>query len=281
MARPRPINNADQASDGAGRTALVTGASSGIGMAMSKLLAAKGFGVVVLARRKDRLEALAEELTDRWGVRAHPLSADLADAATPTRVVDELRDLAVDIDFLVNNAGYANLGLFHKSPWEEHEARVRVMGISTLELTHRLLPGMVERQYGRIINVASIAGVFTCTSRDVLYAATKSMVIKFSEGIAADYSDLGINCVASIPGFTDTEIFSTSSFENHVQSNPLMRMALMRPETVARQAYQAVMSGQRSIVHGWHHKALAATMMHMPFGIRRQLAIRLSSVEID
>lgn len=277
----KAIGNADRAQDGSGRTALVTGASSGIGMAMSQLLAAKGFGVVTLARRKDRLDTLCAQLTDRWNVPAYPLAADLALADTPARVVDELKVLGIEVDFLVNNAGYAHLGRYEQSTWETHEARVRVMGTSTLELTHRLLPTMVEHQWGRIINVASIAGLFEGSPRDVLYSATKSMVIKFSEGIAAEYADLGINCTASIPGFTATEIFSTSRFENHVQSNPAMRMALMQPETVARQAYQAVMTSRPSIVHGWHHKALAAALLHLPKPIRRQLAIRIASVEMD
>ncbi|MGA5545346.1 SDR family NAD(P)-dependent oxidoreductase [Mycobacterium sp. NPDC051198] len=281
MTRSGAIDAADQSSEGALRTALVTGASSGIGMAIARLLAAKGFNVVVLARRRDKLEKLCAELSERWGVQALPLVADLAVADTPAQVAAELASRSVRIDFLVNNAGYAQLGRYELGSWDEHLKRVRVMGTSTLELTHRLLPGMVEHRWGRIINVASIAGLFTATPQDVLYAATKSMVIKFSEGIAAEYAGLGINCTVSQPGFTDTEIFSTSEFQNQVQSNPFMKMALMSPETVARQAYSAVMSGDRAIVHGWHHKMLAWVLLYLPESLRRALSIRLANVEHD
>lgn len=281
MTRSAPIDDTDHSADGAGRAALITGASSGIGLAISRLLAAKGFDVVVLARRRERLENLCAELSDRWAVHAHPLVADLADPQTPKRVADELAGQGTHIDLLVNNAGYAHLGRYELGTWDDHRQRVQVMGIATLELTHRLLPAMVAQRWGRIINVASIAGLFTATPQDVLYAATKSMVIKFSEGIAAEYADLGIKCVASLPGFTDTEIFATSEFQNQVQSNPAMRMALMSPECVARQAYDAVMAGRRSLVHGWHHKMLALGLLHAPEPVRRSMSIRLANVEHD
>jgi short-subunit dehydrogenase len=281
MTRSGAIDDADRGRDGVGRTALVTGASSGIGRATAQLLAAKSFDVFALARRKDRLEALCDELTGRWGVYAQPVVADLADPDTPERVVAFLANGGQRADFLVNNAGYARLGRYDTGSWDEHLQRVRVMGVSTLELTHRLLPAMVQQRWGRIVNVASIAGLFTATPQDVLYAATKSMVVKFSEGISAEYAGLGVNCLASLPGFTDTEIFSTSKFQNQVQSNLAMRMALMSPECVAREAYSAVMSGRRQLVHGWHHKALAVALLHTPTSVRRSMSIRLSNVRLD
>jgi short-subunit dehydrogenase len=268
MTRSGPVDDADRGLEGVGRTALVTGASSGIGCATAQLLAAKGFDVFALARRRDRLETLCAV-------------ADLAVADTPERVADDLDDQGMRIDFLVNNAGYARLGRYDTVSWDEHLQRLRVMGISTLELTHRLLPAMVEQRWGRIINVASIAGLFTCTPQDVLYAATKSMIVKFSEGISAEYAGLGVSCLASLPGFTDTEIFSTSKFEKQVQSNPAMRMALMSPECVAREAYTAVMADRRLRVHGWHHKALAVALLHTPTAVRRSMSIRMADVQHD
>lgn len=281
MTRSGPIDSSDRGRAGAGRTALVTGASSGIGCVTAQLLAAKGFDVVVLARRRHRLEALCAELGERWAVHAQPVVADLADADTPARVVDDLAAQGIRIDFLVNNAGYAHLGRYDTVPWEQHLQRIRVMGTATLELTHRLLPAMVEQRWGRVINVASIAALLTCTPQDVLYAATKSMIVKFSEGISAQYAELGIRCLVSLPGFTDTEIFATSKFENQVQSNPAMRAALMSPESVARQAYSAVMSDRRLLVHGWHHRALAVALLHAPLSVRRGVSIRLANVEHD
>lgn len=281
LTRSDPIDDSDRGTEGAGRVALITGASSGIGYATAQLLAAKGFDVFVLARRRDRLEALCAELTGRWGVRAQPVVADLGVADTPEKVAGDLAQQGTRIDFLVNNAGYARLGRYDTVSWDEHLQRLRVMGTATLELTHRLLPAMVEQRWGRIINVASIAGLLTCTPQDVLYAATKSMIVKFSEGIAAEYAELGVNCLASLPGFTDTEIFATSKFEKQVQSNLAMRMALMTPECVVREAYNGVMSERRLLVHGWHHKALAMALLHTPLSVRRTMSIRLANVQHD
>src|SRR5277367_4018686 len=160
--------------EGRGRTALVTGASSGIGRSLTKLLAAKGFDVVVVARREDRLVALKEELESRWNVTVHPLVADLAEPATPAMIADTLERWRVQVDFLVNNAGYSQLSRYGDLAWSDHQRRLQVLGLSVLELTHRLLPSMAERGWGRIVNVASIAALFEASPNDVLYSATKS-----------------------------------------------------------------------------------------------------------
>src|SRR5271156_6813307 len=141
---------------------------------------------------------------------------------------------------------------------------------------------MAERGWGRIVNVASIAALFEASLNDVLYSATKSMIHKFTEGIAAEYAASGVNCTVSVPGFTDTEIFTVSKFANHVQSNPVMRAALMSPDIVARQAYDAVMAGRRCVVHGRHHQAMAALLQHCPLSLRRSLAVRfVGSIQSD
>jgi hypothetical protein len=268
----KTIDERDRGSEGAGRTALVTGASSGIGRAMAELLAAKGFDVVLVARRHDRLVSIAQELAQRWGRTGHPLVADLARASSPERIVTELETSGTTIDFLVNNAGYSQLGRYDAHSWEDHERRLRVLGIATLELTHRLLPGMVDRGWGRIVNVGSIAGLFSGTPQDAVYGVTKAMVQRFSESIDAEFRTAGIRCTASIPGFTDTEIFETTGFADHVARNPVYRAALMSPATVARQAYDAVMSGRPLVIHGAHHRALATVLLHTPLPLRRRLS---------
>jgi uncharacterized protein len=271
------ITERDRAADGDGKTALVTGASSGIGLAMAELLAAKGYRVVMLARRRERLEAISVSLRNRWGVEALPLVADLSDPETPAKVVEELTASTSGIDLLVNNAGFSAPGPYHGRSWTEHERRHRVMGIATLELTHRLLPGMVERQWGRIINVASIAALFSGTPQDVVYGATKSLVYNFSLGIDAEYRHQGIRCTVSIPGFTDTEIFDASGFPSKVSQNRAYRAAMMAPETVARQAYHSVMRGQPVVIHGPHHRALAFLLLHTPSATRRMISTALSN----
>ena len=275
-----PIGERDRSDEGRGRTALVTGASSGIGMAMSRLLAAKGYDIVIVARRKQRLEDLRAELESQWAVRAHVIVADLSLDDSPHNIVHELENMRVDIDFLVNNAGYTDLGAYADLPWDVHQRRLRVLALSTLELTHRMLPGMVARGWGRIINVASIAGVFIATPRDVLYSASKALVHRFTEGIAAEYAGLGIHCTASLPGFTATEIFDGPAPElaAKMRSDPLISRLSMAPETIARQAYDAVTTGRRTVVHGWQHKLLGAVAAHSPTVVRRAIAQALSGM---
>jgi short-subunit dehydrogenase len=243
---------------------------------MAELLAAKGFAVILVARRRERLVAICDDLAQRWGVEAQPLVADLATPEAPAEIAAGVEASGRSVDFLVNNAGYSQIGRYDTFGWDDHERRLRVMGIATLELTHRLLPGMVERRWGRIVNVGSIAGLFSSTPQDAVYGATKAMVQRFSESIDAEFRELGVRCTVSIPGFTDTEIFETSGFADHVARNPLYRAALMSPDTVARQAYAAVMSGRSLIVHGLHHRALAFAVLHAPQAIRRGLSNALA-----
>jgi short-subunit dehydrogenase len=280
--RAAAIDERDRGTDGTDKTALVTGASSGIGRSMAELLAAKGFAVILVARRRERLVAISEDLAQRWGVEAQPLVADLASADAPAQIVAALEASGHSVDLLVNNAGYSRIGRYDTFDWADHERRLRVMGVATLELTHRLLAGMVERQWGRIVNVASIAGLFSATPQDAVYGATKAMVQRFSESIDAEFRECGVRCTVSIPGFTETEIFQTSGFADHVARNPLYRAALMSPATVARQAYAAVMSGHPMVIHGRHHRALALVLLHAPLPLRRGLSNALAGrIEAD
>jgi short-subunit dehydrogenase len=275
LTRPTAIDARDRSADGRGHTALVTGASSGIGRAMSELLAAKGYDVVVVARRTARLEELADNLAQRYGVTATPLTVDLSEPSATTDIAAAVADGPV-IDFLVNNAGYSRIGQFADVDWAEHERRMRVLALAPVELTHRFLPGMMDTGWGRVLNVGSIAGLFTAYPQDVLYSATKVMVERFTEGLAAECASAGVHCTVSIPGFTDTEIYDSSGFSEHVRSRRSYRLAMMQPETVARQAYAAVMTGRRRIVHGAHHQLMAAALLHLPLPVRRALAVKTS-----
>ena len=272
LSQGRPIDERDRARDGDGRTALVTGASSGIGRCMAELLAAKGFGVVLVARRADRLNTLADELKERWDRTGYPLVADLSMAATPADIAAELDARGLRIDFLVNNAGTAQKGRFDDFSWEAHEKHIRLMGLSTLELTHRLLPGMVDRGWGRIVNVGSLASLFAATPSETTYSGVKALVLRFSETVDAEFRDAGIRCTASLPGATNTEIFSEANGFDGVREDRLLSALMMSPTAVARQAYNAVMSGRPMIVHGTQHKVMAAALQHAPLPVRRRLA---------
>lgn len=271
MKRGTAIGDRDRSSEGRGRVALITGASAGIGAAMSGLLAAKGYDIVPVARRTERLTGLRDTLESHWGIRVFPMPADLARPDACEQLAASLRERGLVVDVLVNNAGLSQIGAFGDRTWDDHERLVRVMGLAVMELTHRLLPPMLDNGWGRIINVASIAAMLNSTPQESLYSATKAMIHRFSEGLAAEYADRGIHCTASLPGFTATEIFDAAGWGEQAMSSPLARLA-MAPETVSRQAYRAVMGGRRTVVHGWHHKALATALQHAPLPTRRWMS---------
>jgi len=158
------------------RTALITGASSGIGEAFAEVFAAEGFDLVITARREDRLRAVAEKLRQRYASRVEVIAADLSEHDAPARLCDEIAGRGLAIDVLVNNAGYGIPGTFIASEWARHAALLQVMVVASAELTHRLLPGMVDRGYGRIINVASLAALVPAPAGHTLYAACNGTV---------------------------------------------------------------------------------------------------------
>ena len=265
------ISDGDASEEGRGRTALVTGGSSGIGWSMCELLAAKGYDVVPVARREERLRQLAEQLEKRWSVRVDPLPCDLGEPGAASYIRDELERRGIAVDFLVNNAGYSVHGRYLENSWAEHLQYIRVMAVSVAELSYYLLPHMVEKRWGRLINISSVGALGAGSPGLVLYSATKSFVLKFSEGLAADYEPFGVHCTASVAGATDTELMRTPEIWEYVSKNLLVQLSLMRPETVVRQAYDACMAGRRVIVNGWPAKIWGFTVMHSPPPVRYRL----------
>jgi short-subunit dehydrogenase len=176
----------------------------------------------------------------------------------------------ITVDFLVNNAAYGLVGDFETKSWEELERYVRVLGLAPVELTHLLLPPMLEQRWGRILNVSSLVAVMPGTQGSSLYSATKSMLYKFTEGLAAEVRSRGVLCTVSVPGATDTEIFDSSGLSKWGDSS-VIRRALMSPDSVAREAYEACMKGRRVVIHGVHHKALAFVLVHSPPAVRYKL----------
>jgi short-subunit dehydrogenase len=185
--------------------ALVTGASAGIGEEFCNQLAALGWPVVLVARREDRLRLLAERLGKEYGVecRCYPLDLALPDAIE--KLMEALETDAIEVEFLVNNAGYGVAGAFTEPDWQTHADSLRVMLSSVCELTWRLLPGMQQRGRGFIVNVASLAGLVPGSAKHTLYGATKAFLIKFSESLAMENRATGVAVSALCPGFTYSE----------------------------------------------------------------------------
>ncbi|MFI8975301.1 SDR family NAD(P)-dependent oxidoreductase [Nocardia asteroides] len=253
------------------RTVLVTGASSGIGRSLARVAASRGCDVLVLARRRERLEEVCADLRARHRVRADPLVFDLAERDAPAEIRSQLERENRTVDVLVNNAAVSCNGDFARVDWVRHSARLQVGVLAALELTHLLVPGMIERGWGRVINVGSVAGTATATPGDVLYGAGKALLMRFSEGLNMELQGTGVSCTLSMPGFTNTEIFVASGYGD-IASRPMVRRMMMDPGTVARQAFEGGMAGRPLITHGVLTKLLAAAMLHLPLPARRHFA---------
>ena len=198
------------------RTALITGASAGLGSEFARQLAAAGNNLVLTARRTDRLEALAAELTAEYGIQSHIYTADLADSESPAYLCEQLKADGINIDILINNAGYGVTGTLTVPDWQTHTDFLTVMVNSLVELCYRLLPGMQERGFGQIINVASMAALVPGAPGHTLYAASKAFVVRFSESLAMENLTTGVKVQALCPGFTYTEFHDVSGTREQV-----------------------------------------------------------------
>jgi len=185
--------------------ALVTGASAGIGTEFCKQLAAKGYRLVLVARREDRLLDVANELRQAHNTDSLIITADLARKDACEHIMERLDTQGVEIEYLVNNAGYGVPGNFHVPDWQTHADFIQVMMTAVCELTRHLLPGMQQRGKGFIINVASVAGLVPTGPGHTLYGASKSFLIRFSETLAMENSKTGVRVTALCPGFTYSE----------------------------------------------------------------------------
>jgi short-subunit dehydrogenase len=256
------------------KTALITGASAGIGAALARVFAANGFDLVLIARRADRLNALAGELRAAHGCEVQVLAADLGDPAAPARIFDEVTRLGVVVDALVNNAGYGLPGGFLRSSWDQHRAFIQVMVTAVAELCHRFAPGMAERQRGWIINVSSTAGLVPASAGHTLYGAAKSLVVRFSESLALELRPRGVNVTALCPGFTYSEFHDVNGMR--VQVSRLPKWMWMDADTVAAQAYAAVMRGDVVYVNGAVNKATVMLARYTPEWLVKKFLKRFS-----
>jgi hypothetical protein len=230
------------------RTVLITGASSGIGAAFAEVFAAEGFNLVLTARREDRLHALAERLRREYGRIVDVVPADLSQVNAPADICRELVRRGLTIDGLVNNAGFGVPGSFVSSTWTRQQELLQVTVMAAAELNHRLLPGMIERRYGRIINMASLAALVPAPAGHTLYAACKALIVKFSEALANEVRPLGVHVTALCPGFTRSEFHDVTGTRALVRQMP--SWLWIEADTVAREGFAAVMAGTPLCVPG-------------------------------
>jgi hypothetical protein len=244
------------------RTALITGASSGIGAAFADVFAAEGFDLVIAARREDRLREVASRVARDSGRRVHSIVCDLSRREASAELCTAIDARGLTIDALVNNAGYGVPGTYDAEPWARHEAMLQVMVMGMAELTRCLLPGMIARRYGRIVNVASLAGLVPAPAGHTLYGATKAFAIKFSEALAHEGRSVGVHVTALCPGFTASEFHDVTGTRDQVKRLPAWMW--MDAPTVARQGYEAVMAGEPLYVNGRINRTIAQLVRLLP-----------------
>ena len=262
------------------RRALVTGASSGIGLAFARVLAEHGHDLILTARRHDRLESLATDLRARLGTDVVVIADDLSDPLARGRLADSITHRSLNVDLLVNNAGYGVPGSYAGTTWTDQQKFLQVLVVAVAELTHRFLPGMIERRWGRIINVASLAGMLPGVAGHTLYAASKAFVITFSESLALETARHGLHVTASCPGFTLSEFHDVTGTRAQVSTMPTFMW--LDADFVARASYDAVMAGVPVFVPGRVNATLATLGRVLPrslvWGLMRRNARKFRRV---
>ena len=255
------------------RLAAVTGASSGIGAAFARALAARGFDLILIARRKDRLDELARELAASHGANSEILTADLTLDADLARVGDRLR-AASTLELLVNNAGFGVGGLFADSPIAGQDAMHRLHILATLRLTHAALQGMVERRAGAIINVASVAG-FIVSPGALSYGATKNWINTFTEGLWLELRAAGspVRVQALCPGFTYSEFHEVAAMDRTKLAPPAWWFSA---EAVVAESLAALERDRLFVIPGFRYRMLVALVTRIPRGLRRWLLLRFA-----
>jgi short-subunit dehydrogenase len=250
-------------------TALITGASAGIGEAIARELAGRGHGVTLVARREDRLRTLAGELSDRFGVRAEALSADLGDKAAREDLSRRISELGLDVEILVNNAGFGGGEDFAKTDRDRLVSMVELNCLALLDLQALYLPQMVERGRGSVINIASTAA-FQPLPGAATYAATKAFVLSLSEAVHQELKGTGVTLTAICPGPVKTEFPEAAGL--HGAEDQVPGILWMDPGSVAKQAVDAADDGKRAIIPGLLNRAGALTGQHAP----RMLALPIA-----
>ena len=253
-------------------TALVTGASSGIGAAIAAELASRGFSLILVARREERLRSLATELSSEHGIDVEVIAADLADEGERDRLQQELGGRGRAVEVLVNNAGFGHQADFARSPRERMVEMVRVNVEAVVDLTSRFIGPMVERGRGSVINIASL-GAFQPLPGSAVYGASKAFVLSFSEALHSEVAGTGVSVTAVCPGPVKTEFMDASDLFGACAA---VRAAVWTSvEEIARQAVDGARRDKRVVVPGMLNRATAIAGQHSPRAVALPLISRV------
>lgn len=251
-------------------TALITGASSGIGLELAKLFAADGSNLVLVARSQDKLDSLAEELRRDHGVEVLVLPKDLTDPAAPQAIFDQLSQQGVDVDVVVNNAGFGAVGPVATLPLDRQMDMIQVNVVALTRLTRLFLPGMIERRRGGILNVGSTAG-FQPGPNMAIYYATKAFVLSFTEALAEELLGTGVQATCLAPGPTVTSFGAASGMDESI----IFKLGAMDATQVAQRGYQGFRRGKAIVITGMKNKLGAFSVRLIPRIVVRKVVKRL------
>lgn len=252
------------------RTALITGASSGIGAAFAKAYAKQGCHLVLAARNQQRLQTLADELADQYGTETLVLKTDLAEPAAAGQLYENVKAHGKMVDILVNNAGYGINTPFLAVDWQTQKDFLTVLAISVCELSHRFGQDMRTRKYGRIIQVASLAAFFPGTYGFTLYGAIKSLLVHHAQSMNMEGKPDNIHVCALCPGFTHTEFQARAGIESI--RNTIPEIFWMSAEDVAKAGIRAVEKGKPVHIPGLINKCLAGLGTYIPDSLLLKMA---------
>ncbi len=260
---------------GQGRLALITGASSGIGEAFARALAVRGYDLALVARRADRLETLGAELVKAHGIEAIALPCDLSVLGAHQTVLDNVAARGRVVDTLVNNAGFSIPQSFAAVPWQAQQDFLMTLVVNACGLAHGVISPMRAVGGGRIINIASLAGFAPGVAGHTLYPGAKSLMIKFSQALDAEYRADGIRVTAVCPGFTQTEFAQANGTGAIMDEAP--RRLFQTPQQVVAAALAANDRGRVVVVPGWHNLVAAVLLQHLPQGLVRAVLMKGSA----
>ncbi|MBC2579423.1 SDR family oxidoreductase [Clostridium sp. DJ247] len=251
------------------KTALITGASSGIGLELAKLFAKDSYNLVLVAREKSKLEEISTDLCKKYSVNITTISIDLTLPTAPEEIFDELRKKSIHIDILVNNAGTQIYGKFQQTNLQKELQLIQVNLVTLTHLTKLAVVEMLKHGGGKILNIGS-TGSFAPAPLNAIYCATKAYVLSFSEGISKDLEGAGITVTTLCPGATKTEFSKKAQIENTRMFNTIV----MNPSTVAKIGYKALFKGKRVVVAGLYNKLMVILIRFTP----RWLVLKLGQL---
>lgn len=250
-------------------TVLITGASSGIGLELAKIFARENNNLILVARNEDKLNELKGELTETREIHVEVFSHDLTAPASPQKLFDQIQHNNLSVDVLVNNAGYGDYGDFASSDWVKQQGMVSLHVMTLTHLTHLLLPGMLQRGRGKILNVASTAA-FQPGPMMAVYFASKAYVLSFSEALSAETEGTGVSVTVLCPGPTQTNFVEVANMDNIAAVANVSADAFPTADAVAEYGYTALKKGQVVAIHGVLNRLLILSNRFVPRSLIRK-----------